>query len=106
MNIGYLKNNDGESSKYITIKTNTRFFKHSRVYSLSSCVYFYVVQTTSLKKILRRGRAGTAKCNRGGGGGTPYERGGDARRLLNRGVNFRFWSRLGCSGQNTIIFNP
>ena len=23
-----------------------------------------------------------------------------------RGVNFRFWSRLGCSGQNTIIFNP
>ena len=23
-----------------------------------------------------------------------------------RGVNFRFWSRLGCSGQNTIIFSP
>ena len=22
-----------------------------------------------------------------------------------RGVNFRFWSRLGCSGQNTIIFS-
>ena len=22
-----------------------------------------------------------------------------------RVVNFRFWSRLGCSGQNTIIFN-
>ena len=21
------------------------------------------------------------------------------------GVNFRFWSRLGCSGQNTIIFS-
>ena len=33
MNIGYLKNHDGESSKYLTIKTNTRFFKHSRVYS-------------------------------------------------------------------------
>ena len=33
MNIGYLKNNDGESSKYVTIKTNTRFFKHSGVYS-------------------------------------------------------------------------
>ena len=23
-----------------------------------------------------------------------------------RGVNFRFWSCLGCSGQNTIIFSP
>ena len=22
-----------------------------------------------------------------------------------RGVNFTFWSRLGCSGQNTIIFS-
>ena len=22
-----------------------------------------------------------------------------------RGVNFRFWSRLRCSGQNTIIFS-
>ena len=22
-----------------------------------------------------------------------------------RGVNFRFWSRLGCSGQDTIIFS-
>ena len=22
-----------------------------------------------------------------------------------RGVNLRFWSRLGCSGQNTIIFS-
>ena len=24
--------------------------------------------------------------------------------VLLRGVNFRLWSRLGCSGQNTIIF--
>ena len=31
----------------------------------------------------------------------PYERGGDARGLL-RGVNFSFWSHLGCSGQNTL----
>ena len=22
-----------------------------------------------------------------------------------RGINFRFWSRLGCSGQNAIIFS-
>ena len=41
---------------------------------------------------------------RGGGGASAYEGGGDARRLL-RGVNFRFWSQLGCSGQNGIIFS-
>ena len=23
-----------------------------------------------------------------------------------RGVNFGFWSRIGCSGQNVIIFSP
>ena len=23
-----------------------------------------------------------------------------------RGVNFGFWSHLGCSGQNGMIFNP
>ena len=23
-----------------------------------------------------------------------------------KGVNFGFWSRLGCSGQNVIIFSP
>ena len=39
------------------------------------------------------------------GGGLPYERGGDARVSL-RGVNFGFWSHLGCSGQNAIIFSP
>ena len=39
-----------------------------------------------------------------GGGDSAYEGGGDARRLL-RGVNFRFWSHLGCSGQNAIIFS-
>ena len=35
-------------------------------------------------------------------GELPYERG---RMLVVslRGVNFRFWSRLGCSGQNSII---
>ena len=42
---------------------------------------------------------------------TGIPRGGDshikgARMLVVslRGVNFRFWSHLGCSGQNTIIF--
>ena len=38
------------------------------------------------------------------GGGTRYERGGDAVVSL-RGVNFGFWSHLGCCGQNAIIFS-
>ena len=32
-----------------------------------------------------------------------YERGGDARRLA-LGCKFRFWSHLGYSGQNAIIY--
>ena len=37
------------------------------------------------------------------GGGLTYEEGRDARRLAYiRGVNFGFWSHLGCSGQNVI----
>ena len=77
MSIGYYKNTDGGGSKYITIKTKSRFFKLFRVYSnlanigafheslilvnriqawtekenLSSCVYFHLLQTTSQKKI-------------------------------------------------------
>ena len=33
-----------------------------------------------------------------GGVGLAFEKGGDAHRLL-RGVNFEFWSHLGCSGK-------
>ena len=41
----------------------------------------------------------------GGGGGTPHMKGVGMLVVSLRGVNFRFWSRLGCSGQNTIIFS-
>ena len=34
---------------------------------------------------------------KGGGGASAYERGGDARCL--------FWSHLGCSGQNAVMFS-
>ena len=46
----------------------------------------------------------TDRSNLPGGGGLPYERGGDARRFVT-GVNFGFWSHLGCSGQNAIILS-
>ena len=43
-----------------------------------------------------------------GGGGDSHMKGAGmlvvSLRSL-RGVNFRFWSRLRCSGQNTIIFS-
>ena len=38
-------------------------------------------------------------------GGTPHMKGLGMLVVSLRGVNFGFWSRLGCSGQNTIIFN-
>ena len=56
--------------------------------------------------ILKDGDPSPRGGGEGGGEGLPYERGG-ARMLVAslRGVNFRFWSRLGCFGQNTIIFS-
>ena len=40
----------------------------------------------------------------GGGGTSAYERGGMLVVSL-RGVNFGFWSHLGCSGQNAFVFS-
>ena len=39
------------------------------------------------------------------GGGTPHIKGVGMLVVLIRGVNFGFWSHLGCSGQNAIIFS-
>ena len=43
----------------------------------------------------------------GGGspGGDSHMKGAGMLVVSLRGVNFRFWSRLRCSGQNTIIFS-
>ena len=42
---------------------------------------------------------------RGEGGGTPHMKWVGMLVVLLRGINFGFWSHLGCSGQNTIIFS-
>ena len=39
------------------------------------------------------------------GGGTPHMKGVGMLVVLLRGINFGFWSHLGCSGQNAIIFS-
>ena len=41
----------------------------------------------------------------GGGGGTRQMKGVGMLVVSLRGVNFGFWSHLGCSGQNAIIFS-
>ena len=41
----------------------------------------------------------------GGGGGTPQMKLGGMLVVPLRGVNFGFWSHLGCSGPNAIIFS-
>ena len=38
-------------------------------------------------------------------GGTPHMKGVGMLVVSLRGVDFGFWSHLGCSGQNAIIFN-
>ena len=40
-----------------------------------------------------------------GGGGTPQMKGVGMLVVSLSGVNFGFWSHLGCSGQNAIIFS-
>ena len=49
----------------------------------------------------------TVSTARGGGrgGGTPHMKGVGMLVVSLRGVNFGFWSHLGCSGQNAIIFS-
>ena len=42
---------------------------------------------------------------RGGGGGDSHMKWTGMLVVSLRGVNFGFWSRLGCSGQNVIIFS-
>ena len=39
------------------------------------------------------------------GGDTPHMKGVEMLVVSLRGVNFGFWSHLGCSGQNAIIFS-
>ena len=39
------------------------------------------------------------------GGGTPHMEGVGMLVVSLRGVNFGFWSHLGCSGQSAIIFS-
>ena len=41
----------------------------------------------------------------GGGGGDSHMKWMGMLVVSLRGVNFGFWSRLGCSGQNVIIFS-
>ena len=60
------------------------------------------LEANSLQKFYHT--KGLSGINRHPGGGLPYERGGDARRLA-QGVIFGFWSHLECSGQNAIIFS-
>ena len=49
--------------------------------------------------------ADTSYISAKGPGGNFHMKGEGMLVVSLRGVNFRFWSSLGCSGQNTIIFS-
>ena len=53
----------------------------------------------------RAGQMTQNLCSECPGGRTLYMKGVEMLVVSLRGVNFGFWSRLGCSGQNTIIFS-
>ena len=57
------------------------------------------MQVLDLKPIISPGGGG------GGGGGNSHLKGAGMLVISLRGVNLRFWSRLGCSWQNVIIFS-
>ena len=57
----------------------------------------------SEKKIRRK--TGREKASFLPGGGTPHMKVVGILVVSLRGVNFGFWSHLGCSGQNAIIFS-
>ena len=40
------------------------------------------------------------------GGGDSHRKGVGVLIISLRGENFRFWSHLGCAGQNTLTFSP
>ena len=45
------------------------------------------------------------RCLKPGEGGGPHIKGVGMLVVSLRGINFGFWSHLGCSGQNAIIFS-
>ena len=64
------------------------------------------IQRSALRSNLARVKILLQIISPGGGGeGTPHMKWGGMLVVLFRGVNFRFWSHLGCSGQNAIIFS-
>ena len=54
---------------------------------------------------LARAKTSSNIIPRGGGGGDSDMKWTGMLVVSLRGVNFGFWSRLGCSGQNVIIFS-
>ena len=70
-------------------------------------VAFYKVPLRSTLFITTTTLIANQPCSKPGGGtGGDFHLIGAGMLVVSlRGVNFRFWSRLGCSGQNTIIFN-
>ena len=53
----------------------------------------------------RKGAGGRGRGGGGGGVGDSRIKGAGMLVVSLRGVNFEFWSHLGCSGQNAIIFS-
>ena len=83
------------------------FFANGRcsVVILSRPIFALRIGLESLSSLsFAQARLRTCTARGGGGGGTRHMKGVGMLVFSLRAVNFGFWSHLGCSGQNAIIF--
>ena len=72
-------------------------FRNNYVYSRKNSSFRDLINLKLCSYVRQRSREGW--------GGTPHIKGVGMLAVSLRGVNFAFWSHLGCSGQNAIKFN-
>ena len=92
---------------WVNVEATPNLTSHNRPFVRHSCGNFEVERVKCFS--VNVGCAGCSLVNsvagaRGGGGDSHMKWTGMLVVSL-RGVNFGFWSRLGCSGQNVIIFS-
>ena len=66
-------------------------------------IFLYIV--AFWQHLVVQGRFGNSASPGGGGGDPAYMKVARMLVVSLRAVNFGFWSHLGCSGQNAIIFS-
>ena len=79
-------------------------FEIKRLSNLCVClIFFFYCSKANIKEALNTVKSQYKANLPGGGGGDSHIKRGGLLVVSIGGVNFGFWSHLGCSGQNAII---